>query len=576
MPVDSDNSRYTTDSSGSERYIAGTLTTVPSRNIAHEQPGVRQLQTLSASGSLPDVGGFFGLEMANRAGLRIKRLLYRVALLAATAVLVYAIVWLQSKVGQSFADYNSAQRIIQWAELIWLTPVPLSIVLWLGWVIFAEPKLPAFVDVPFLHVETEGGSTSTATRPARLVFRFVTRGDNVDVLRQSVASVRNAFAAYPLSAGPYRIEVVTEQEVDVGPDVNVIVVPPTFQTPERSRYKARALTYLQSHADVRPEDWYLYLDEESGVSAYLIAGVYEFIKQAHKKTNTPRIIGQGAILYQGGTWFFRGADALRAADDFGRFRVQYAVGMPLFGIHGSFIVTPARSNNELSFDVGYDNSITEDAAWALRAWAKGWRFGWVRGCVHEQPPQRTWDFIKQRARWLSGIRLVLTDRTVPVRYRACLGVFTALWQLSFLPFVVAAAGLIYHVLPFSWMRIPADFAWAVFVLAYVLGADVQAKYSQLKSDGTFHRRNRLQRIGARVFGWAMAVNYIWFALLEAISIVYSLKPGQGFFVIKKPSLTNTEAPVDAAPLTTTPTTPTTEPLPVPAYAASTFSETIGE
>lgn len=485
----------------------------------------------SGASNLPDAGGLFGLEHSGAFGAFIKRWLFRAALVGATFCLVGAVVWLQFKVGQDFSAYSRTQKAIQWAELVWLAPVPLALVLWLGWFVFAEPALPGFSDVPSLSTGEQSPSV-----PVRLVFRFVTRGDNVEVLRQSVASVRTAFAVYPHRAGPHAIEVVTEQPLDLGDDVRVVVVPPDYQTPHRSRFKARALTYLHLQSPPRPQDWHIYLDEESGVSAYVVAGVYEFISRACRRSPSPHIIGQGAILYQGGHWFFRGADALRTADDFGRFRVQYALGVPLFGIHGSYIVTNARAAQELSFDVGYDNSITEDAAWGLRAWAKGWRFGWVKGCLHEQPPQHAYDFIRQRARWLSGIRKVLRDREVPLRYRLSLGIFGALWQISFLPFLVAAAGLIFHVIPFAWMRLPADFAWAVFVLAYGLGADTQAKYSTLNSDGTFQQRPRVRRVIARLIAWTMVVNYIWFALLEAASIVYSILPSQGFFVIQKPRL----------------------------------------
>jgi len=85
---------------------------------------------------------------------------------------------------------------------------------------------------------------------------------------------------------------------------------------------------------VRPqlEDWYIYLDEESLVDEKLLAGVYRFVRrsierearaQLSKKIHHPAgLIGQGAILYQGGSWFFRGADALRTADDLGRFRLN--------------------------------------------------------------------------------------------------------------------------------------------------------------------------------------------------------------------------------------------------------------
>ncbi len=341
-----------------------------------------------------------------------------------------------------------------------------------------------------------------------------------------------------------------------GGEVAVFVVPRDYSTPNRSRFKARALTYLQSCVAARPGDWYLYLDEESAIDTSVVAGLYRFIAGAQRRAAqrgqaTPRLIGQGAILYQGGTWFFRGADALRTADDIGRFRVQYALGMPLFGVHGSYIVVSGEDDSDLSFDVGARNSLTEDAAWALRAWARGYRFGWVEGFLREQPPQRTWDFIRQRARWLSGIRLVLRDEVVPLRLRACLGAFTLLWQLSFLPFLVTLAAVIVHIAPPVWMRIPADFAWATFVLAYLQGADVQAKRvtsaveSSERAGGRLPRPDvaqRLETVANRVTSWALALCYIWYAVLEAAGVLYSLKPKRDFFVIYKPSLTH--APVE--------------------------------
>jgi egghead protein (zeste-white 4 protein) len=161
------------------------------------------------------------------------------------------------------------------------------------------------------------------------------------------------------------------------------------------------------------------------------------------------------------------------------------------------------------------------------------------------------DFIRQRARWLSGIRLVITDRSVPVRYRACLGIFTLLWQLAFLPFVVAVAAVVVHIAPFAWMQLPADFAWAAFVLAYLQGAHVQARRPTAipAASAVISRQPSLERSANRqykwmqamrlVASWAMALCYVWFALLEALGVVYSLKTTSGFFVIRKPSLTRT-------------------------------------
>jgi beta-1,4-mannosyltransferase len=427
-----------------------------------------------------------------------------------------------------------------------LAPVPLAIILWLGWFIFTEAVRlnPAPISLPYI-ITKAGPLAYASTKPVRLVFRFVTKGDNTDVLRDSVVAVHQAFVHYQQVSGPYQIEIVSECPVSlnlgIGITTNIYVVPPDYITQHHSRFKARALTYLQECVRPQLEDWYIYLDEESLIDEKLLAGLYRFVKKSierearalysKKKHHPSGWIGQGAILYQGGNWFFRGADALRTADDLGRFRLQYALGKPFFGIHGSFIVIRGVDDARLPFDVGSANSITEDAAWALRAWAQGYRFAWVDGYLHEQPPQRVKDFIGQRSRWLSGIRAVLVDTTIPFIYRLCLAIFTGLWQIAFLPFLIAVVALFVHASPFYWMRLPADFAWATFILAYLHGIDIQAKHSH-----PFLKKKKIELQCKRVVSWLLVFCSIWYALLEAAGVIYSLRRKQGFFVIQKPSL----------------------------------------
>ncbi len=471
---------------------------------------------------------------------------YRCSLICATGILTYLLFRLQGVLDHVPVHASISRTGVQWAELVWLAPVPLALILWLGWFIFAEAVCPdpKPINLPFISTK-EWHLPYPTTKPVRLVFRFVTRGDNIDVLRDSVVAVHQAFIRYPQVSGPYQIEIVSECPVslNLGPGIttNIYVVPPDYTTPNKSRFKARALTYLQKCVRPQLEDWYIYLDEESLIDEKLLAGLYRFVQRSierearvqrsKKKSHVAGLIGQGAILYQGGNWFFRGADSLRTADDLGRFRFQYALGRPLFGIHGSYIVIRGMDDARLSFDVGFANSVTEDAAWALRAWAQGYRFAWVDGYLHEQPPQRVKDFVRQRSRWLSGIRAVLMDRKIPFGYRLCLGIFTGLWQLAFLPFLIAVVALFVHASPFYWMRLPADFAWATFILAYLHGIDIQAKHSH-----PFLKKKKIELLWKRVVSWLLVFCSIWYSLLEAAGVIYSLRPKQGFFVIQKPSL----------------------------------------
>lgn len=474
---------------------------------------------------------------------------YRVWLIGATMILTLALFELQTVLDHVHRSTSIWHTAVQWAELSWLAPVPLALILWLGWMLFAEAARgnPAPIEVPSLTARS-GLLAFAPARPVRLVFRLVTRGENVAVLRESVLAIHRAFACYPRATGPYRIEIITECPIElhllIDPRTRIYVVPRAYVTPQRSRFKARALTYLQSQVRPQREDWLIYLDEESLVDEHLLAGLYRFVQQTLQAEAQPPnkrrpagVIGQGSILYQGGNWFFRGADALRTADDLGRFRLQYALGAPIFGVHGSYLVVRGIDDSRLSFDVGTANSITEDAAWALRAWSQGYRFAWVEGHLHEQPPQHVRDFVRQRSRWLTGIRIVIRDKQTPLRYRLCLGLFTALWQLAFLPFLISVAALLVHASPFFWMRIPADFAWATFFLGYLQGIDVQATHAR-----PLLKKQPFLAFCQRVLSWLLVLCSIWYALLEAWSVLYSLKPKQGFFVIQKPSLANEHKP----------------------------------
>lgn len=516
---------------------------VQARPVAPPMPVVPPVPVAQPMPALPDT------PQAQRYGAAamLHMWFYRVWLICATFLLMFLLFWLQTQLDRIHVHPSTVRTVIQWAELTWLTPIPLALVLWFGWFFFAEAARPdpSHVNVPVLIPPRQGNFTSPQPVPVRLVFRFVTRGDNVEILRDSVIAVHQAFARYEHLSGPYRIEIISEcpLALNLGPDsrVRIYVVPPSYATPNYSRFKARALTFLQEQVQPQQEDWYIYLDEESLVNEHMLAGVYRFIwrsikaeQRALKKGKQPAsagLIGQGAILYQGGNWFFRGADALRTADDLGRFRLQYALGTPMFGVHGSYIVLRGIHDKELSFDVGTANSVTEDAAWALRAWSKGFRFAWVRGYLHEQPPQKARDFVRQRSRWLSGIRAVLKDQETPFRYRLCLGMFTVLWQLAFLPFLIAVVALFTHASPFYWMRLPADFAWATFTLAYLQGIDIQSRYPH-----PFLKKGNFEVQWKRAVSWLLILCSIWYALLEAIGVLYSFKPGQGFFVIHKPSL----------------------------------------
>lgn len=456
--------------------------------------------------------------------------LYRIGLLGLTAAGVAALEWIQRRMPAP-VNPSHLQSLVRTAELSWLLCLPVAAALWIGWFLFAEA----------VRREPEAGPAPTDHgEPVRLVFRFVTRGENTDALDRSIAALLDSIAAYPRRIRRPLVQVVTDRPTGLGGGVggvDEVVVPEDYAPPRGSRYKARAVAYLQSARPVGRADWCVYLDEESRVGRSFLAGALEFVGRAVRESARRGLapIGQGAILYEGGHWLFRGADGLRTADDLGRFRLQYALGVPCFGVHGSFLIVRGLDEPGLSFDVGKRGSLTEDAAWALRAWAGGRRFRWVRGHLHEQPPQSVGDFRRQRGRWISGLRRVCADRELPLRNRAVLCAAVALWQLSFLPLLVAVLSVVVRQGPDAWLRGPADFGLTTFVLAYAQGAAVRVAHPFRAGDAHRSAGGRLVRPVRVAAATLLFVPFIWYVTMEALGVLRAMSPTRRFHVIAKPA-----------------------------------------
>jgi egghead protein (zeste-white 4 protein) len=343
-------------------------------------------------------------------------------------------------------------------------------------------------------------------------------------VRATVANVRDTLANSDLF--PYRIEVVTDERVELEPgsDLCAYTVPSAYQTASGARYKARALQYALDQSDLSPDAWIMHLDEESHISPELLIGIRDAIVE--EETSGAHRIGQGLILYHGnmeGHPFLTLADMIRTGEDLGRFHLQHRLGFTLFGLHGSFILVRNSVEQEVGFDVGVEGSITEDAFWALRQMAAGRRCRWVEGFVIEQSPESIIDFIKQRRRWFSGlIRVVLYAETKPW-IRLPLAINTWLWAISWLGLLYTYANLFTGLRINPLISLPGDFAFSTYAMSYVLGL-----YTNLRD------RPRLPRL--RQLRWYVLQIALMpvFTLMEAAGVILALvHPERGFHVIRK-------------------------------------------
>jgi hypothetical protein len=334
-----------------------------------------------------------------------------------------------------------------WLKLGWLVPIPYTLICFFG---LALPlRTPKFVT----------RDRQKARRVDNLYILTVTKGENKEAVMRSWKAHRHLEELDPC----IRVHILCD-EPNYFEDINCFACPKNFTT-RNSKYKARALEWYRQTMKYTEYDWILHLDEESVIDDKSVERVLDFVKY-----ETDYQWGQGVILYNQyrywKNWFFTVADAIRVSDDLARFHLQYTYfHKPIFGAHGSFLLTNGQVENSVTWDLG---SLTEDYQFAVHAWDKGYKCGAVSGFVREQSPIDFVGFMKQRRRWYVGIRklpLVLPK------------VWAFFWTLGILSLAATFGTLLLQIWVHQdtprWIGLLKDFSFSTFVYLYILGIFVQ-------------------------------------------------------------------------------------------------------
>lgn len=417
-------------------------------------------------------------------------------------------------------------------RLVWPHPsAPHSIVgwtwSWLG-VLWALAFIPAVFELAGL-LSWRAPRAHPRFAASLVCWRVVSRGINTEALRDTIAGIRDEMRETPLF--PYIIEVVMDTRPP-GPelpcedkDLRYIVVPQEYSTPGRSRNKARSLNYALYASPLHARAWIVHCDEETRPTPSGIIGIAAMIREEEARHGCPRI-GQGTITYHR-DWerhpFFTLSDCVRTGSDLGRLYLSMMIGVPLFGLHGSFIVVRNDVERTLGFDVGPIGSLTEDAWWGTIAMDKGYRCRWVEGHLAEQCTYRVPDFLKQRRRWFNGMGRTARSAPVRLRWRAILSVSMLAWASA--PF--AWAYTIGHLLDGGyispWVRAAANISLAVYITTTLVGLRVNMEEHGIRSP--------LQKIR-----WALTWLVLMpvFSLLESLAVAFAIiRPARNFHVVQK-------------------------------------------
>jgi beta-1,4-mannosyltransferase len=422
---------------------------------------------------------------------------------------------------------------LYWIQsLLWPTsPMPHGILAelwsWTG-VLWAAAFLPAAFEITGLYLWKPPPPENLTPVDALVALRIVSRGLNKEALAGTITECRRQMELLPLFG--YIIEAVIDTDTtgdglpEEDYDLQYLRVPKDYTTDNDTRAKARALNYALWESGL-PEDGYImHLDEESRLTRSSIVGMAEFIRE-EQKTKDYRI-GQGTITYHR-KWsehpFFTLADCIRTGSDLGRLYLAMILGVPVFGLHGSFILLRNDLEQRLGLDIGPVGSLTEDAWWGTMMAADGVRCRWVHGYIAEQCTERTKDFLKQRRRWFNGLARTAFKCPTPFRWRASLLINMLIWASAPFAMMYTIAHLFDggHVSPV--IRVLANFTLAVYITATMVGLKVN-----MKDHGI---RKLHHKVGLALM-WILCL--VGFSLLESTAVAYAIiRPAKTFDVVKK-------------------------------------------
>jgi len=247
---------------------------------------------------------------------------------------------------------------------------------------------------------------------AFIIFQITTKGGELCV-DYTITKIR--MACENIKLDKYRIDIVTDSQSDYFYNVNMVYVSPDYETPNKCKYKARALQYAVDRRRSREENtdniWIYHLDSETLIDPECILHALKHIETSSE----PIALGLNVFPNK----FFESnrisafMESIRAT---GNYDIVIQIKEDkIYYLYGSNLLIRADVEDKVGWDF---DTLAEDSAFGQRAfyWLN-YKIGTFGAIAYEQPALSIRQSIKQRERWFYGSmqNLPLMPRKMKIR-----------------------------------------------------------------------------------------------------------------------------------------------------------------
>jgi cellulose synthase/poly-beta-1,6-N-acetylglucosamine synthase-like glycosyltransferase len=328
-------------------------------------------------------------------------------------------------------------------------------------------------------------------RDKTIIYLLTTRGYNINSVENSVKSV-----AYWIEKVKKKNDLIFDTEIWVVTEedtyldykkrydrlsemgAKIIIVPWDYETPNKTKFKARALEYAKEiRRDIglnTKDDWVYHQDEETMIGEDTVLGNLEFILNSDDKK-----YGAGIILYPLG-WsgdINSIQEVTRSIDDFRLLSIIKLMGYPLFSYHGSHFIVRSDVEDKVGWDYGVCRAEDYLFTIKLNEAYKNTLAAPLKGFAYEKPPFTIEDHFKQRRRWILGTYDIIKRKDVPLKYRIFATYSLASWY-SGVPSILAVVMSIINPTGglFIGGGVLTGFVWYSIYYQYLAGYQLHKTY----------------------------------------------------------------------------------------------------